>query len=83
MKIYLLQEDYGERPPFSEDWDEWNECHDVIFVGSLEKVIEKRDKLIAESIEMADLYANRREKDDYQILVADTESGKVEEYTEI
>lgn len=79
MKIYLLQEDYGEWPPFSEDW---NECHDVIFVGSLEMVIEKRDKLIAESIEMADLYANRREKDDYLILVADTESGEVKEYKE-
>ena len=86
MKIYLLQENCVEKIPFYEGDDEegYVECHDVIFVSeSLEKVIEKRDEHIAESNETADMLINQRNKYDYLILVADTESGEVEEYKEI
>ena len=85
MKIYLLQEDYVYSIPFYEGEDEegYVECHDVIFVSeSLEKIIEKRNEHITESNETADMLINQRNKYDYLILVADTESGEVKEYKE-
>ena len=80
MKIYLLQEDYECAIPFSQNEDDIEKHHDVLFVAdTLEKVFAKRAELLEENKEMVLLYAEKLSEDDFLVLCADTESGEVTE----